>query len=60
MNIQKANTITFWQKYDFLKITSLDKSFKQVSCGFELRICCSQDQCLRPLSYDDIHPSQLI
>ena len=40
--------------------TLLQSLLTKVSGGLELRICGSQDQCPRPLSYDDIQENRLI
>ena len=54
MDVQKADEKSFFgKKYYFQQLFSvtLNKS------GFELGMCCSQYQCPRPLSYDDIQES---
>ena len=59
MNVQKANEKSFLGKN--MTFTNLFQLFlTKVSGGFQLRICGSQDQCPRPLSYDDIQESRQI
>ena len=52
----KQRTYKFWVK----KLLSKNylSNFKQVSGGFKLRICSSQDQCFRPVNYDDKQPTR--
>ena len=57
---KKANNIhvpvqSFDEKMIFKKLFQL--LLTKVSYGFELRISGSQDQCLRPLNFDDIEPN---
>ena len=56
MNVQKANEKSFFGKNMILK-NLFQWLLTKVSSGFELRMCGSQDQCPRPLSYDDIQES---
>ena len=58
-NVQKANETLFFGKNMTFK-NLFQYLLTKVSGGFELRICGSQDQCPRPLSYDDIHESRHI
>ena len=58
MNVQKANENSFFLKMTFKNL--FQSLLTKVSGGFDLRICGSQDQCLRPLSYDDIQESRPI
>ena len=59
MNVQKAN-----EKLIFGKNMAFKNLFQslltKVTGGFKLRMCCSQAQCPRPLSYDDIQESRPI
>ena len=57
MNVQKANENSFFGKNMTFK-NLFQFLFTKVSGGFDLRICGSQDQCPRPLSYDDIQESR--
>ena len=59
MNVQKAKESHFFGKNMTLqKLISMN--FNKVSGIFELRMCGSQDQCHRPLIYDDIQESRPI
>ena len=53
MNVQKANEKSFYGKNMTFK-NLFQLLLTKVSSGFELGIWGSQDQCPRPLSYDDI------
>ena len=52
MNVQKANEKSFFCKNITFK-NLFQSLLTKVSDGFELRMCGSQNQCPRPLSYDD-------
>ena len=59
MNVQKANEKSFFGKNMTFK-KFVQKLLTKPSGGDELSICGSQDQCPRPLSYDDIQGCQPI
>ena len=59
VHVQKANEKLFFDKNMTFK-NLFQSLLTKVSGGFELRMCGSQDQCPRPLSYDDIQESLLI
>ena len=59
MNVQKANEKSFFGKNMTFK--NLFQYFlTKVFGGFDLGICGLQDQCPRPLSYDNIQESRPI
>ena len=58
-NVQKANKKLCFGKNMTFK-TLFQSLLTKVSGGLELRICGSQDQCPRPLRYDDIQENRLI
>ena len=58
MNVQKANENSFLVK--ILLSKTYFSNFTKVSGRFELRLCGSQDQGPRPLSYDDTQESRPI
>ena len=59
LNVQKANEKSFFGKNMTFK-NLFQYILTKVSDGFELGICGSQDQCPRPMSYDDIRESRPI
>ena len=59
MNVQKANEKSFFGK-NMTSENLFQYLLTKVSDGLELRMCGSQDQCPRPLSYDDIQESRPI
>ena len=54
INAQKVEDLSFQGLGDmtFQNKTKIQQLATKVSCGFELRICSSQDQYLKPLSCD--------
>ena len=57
MNVQKANEKSIFGKNMTFK-NVFQYVLTKVSGGFELRTCGLQDQCPRPLSYDDVQESR--